>query len=236
MAATDEPFADRETAGVALGEALRKCRLTAPVVVLGLPRGGVPVAYQVAQALQAPLDVMVVRKVGAPDQPELAIGAIATGDVMVREPYASEYLAGQEAMFEQLAQRERLELARREQAYRAGLAPLALAGKTVVLVDDGVATGCTMLAAIRAARKGGAARIIAAAPVASDEAAALIGNEADETAFLNIPPYLHAISLWYRDFRQTGDDEVCKLLAQSRMSVPRGAEVINAPLRAGPAS
>ena len=160
---------------------------------------------------------------GAPGQPELAIGAIATGDIMVREPYASAYLAGQDGNFEQLAQRERLELARREQVYRAGLSPLALSGKTVVLVDDGIATGCTMLAAIRAARKGGAARVVAAAPVASDEAATLIGNEADETAFLNVPPYLQAISLWYSDFRQTSDEEVCRLLARSRMSAPRAS-------------
>jgi putative phosphoribosyl transferase len=218
--ATDKPFSDRESAGVALGEALRKYRLAEPLVVLGLPRGGVPVAYQVAVALHAPLDVMVVRKVGAPGQPELAIGAIATGDVMVCEPYASAYLAGQNANFEQLAQPERLELARREHIYRAGLPPLALSGKTVVLVDDGIATGCTMLAAIRAARKGGAARVVAAAPVASDEAAALIGSEADQTAVLIVPPYLQAISVWYSDFRQTSDDEVCKLLAQSRISAP----------------
>jgi putative phosphoribosyl transferase len=223
MTAGNEPFADRETAGAALGEALRKSGLTEPLIVVGLPRGGVPVAYQVAVALRAPLDVMVVRKVGAPGQPELAIGAIATGDIMVREPYASAYLAGQDGNFEQLAQRERLELARREQVYRAGLSPLALSGKTVVLVDDGIATGCTMLAAIRAARKGGAARVVAAAPVASDEAATLIGNEADETAFLNVPPYLQAISLWYSDFRQTSDEEVCRLLARSRMSAPRAS-------------
>jgi putative phosphoribosyl transferase len=224
MIASNEPFADRETAGAALGEALRKSGLTGPLLVLGLPRGGVPVAYQVAVALHAPLDVMVVRKVGTPGQPELAIGAIAAGDVMVREPYARAFLAAQNANFEQLAQRERLELARREQAYRAGLPPLALSGKTVVLVDDGIATGCTMLAAIRAARKGGAARVVAAAPVASDEAATLIGNEADETKFLNIPPYLQAIGLWYREFGQTSDGEVCELLARSRMlSLPQSA-------------
>lgn len=216
MAATDEPFADRESAGVALGEVLRKRRLTAPVVVLGLPRGGVPVAFQVAAALQAPLDVMLVRKVGAPGQPELAIGAIASGGVTVREPYAPAYLVG-DTKFEQLAQREHLELTRRERVYRAGLAPLALAGKTVVLVDDGVATGCTMLAAIRAARQGGADRVIAAAPVASDEAAALVGSEADDTAFLLVPAYLQAISLWYQVFGQTSDQEVCELLARSRI-------------------
>jgi len=204
---------------------LRKCGLKDPLVVLGLPRGGVPVAYQVAEALHAPLDVMVVRKVGAPSQPELAIGAIASGDVMVREPYASTYLSGQSATFEQLAQRERLELARREQAYRAGLPPLALSGKTVVLVDDGIATGCRMLAAIRAARKGRVGRVVAAAPVASDEAAALIGSAADQTVFLNVPPYLHAISVWYSDFRQTSDEEVCKLLSQSRALGPGRHEV-----------
>jgi putative phosphoribosyl transferase len=220
MGARYDRFADREAAGVALGEALRKRELRPPVVVLGLLRGGVPVAYQVALALGAPLDVMVVRKVGAPGQPEFAIGAIASGDVIVREPHTAAYLVGEHVAFEQLAQRERAELMRREQTYRAGLPPLALGGKTVVLVDDGAATGCTMLAAIRAARKAGAACVIAAAPVASDEAAALLGDEADETAFLNILADLRAISLWYRNFEQTEEHEVRELLAQSRASTP----------------
>jgi putative phosphoribosyl transferase len=223
MAAWNERFVDRETAGIALGEALKKRELRPPVVVLGLPRGGVPVAYQVALALGAPLDVMVVRKVGAPYQPELAIGAIAAGDVIVREPRMAAYLAGQDVPFEQLAQRERGELLRRERAYRANLPPLALGGKTAVLVDDGVATGCTMLAAVRAARKAAAAWVIAAAPVASHEAADLIGGEADETVFLNIPIDLHAISLWYRNFDQTEDGEVCELLAKSRQAGPTSA-------------
>ena len=223
MAAWDERFLDRETAGIALAEALKKRQPRSPVVVLGLPRGGVPVAYQVALALGAPLDVMVVRKVGAPDQPELAIGAIAAGGVTVREPHMAAYLAAEHVPFEKLAQREREELSRREQAYRADLAPLALGSKTVVLVDDGVATGCTMLAAVRAARRAGAAYVIAAAPVASPEAAALIGDEADATVFLNIPADLVAISLWYQNFGQTEDREVCELLAKSRQARPESA-------------
>lgn len=223
MPARNDRFFDREAAGIALGEALKKRQLRSPVVVLGLPRGGVPVAYQVARALGAPLDVMVVRKVGAPDQPELAIGAIAAGNVIVREPHMAVFLAGQHVPFEQLAQREREELLRREQTYRANLPPLALAGKTAVLVDDGVATGCTMLAGVRAARKAAAARVIAAAPVASPEAAGLIGHEADETVFLNIPADLNAISRWYRNFDQTDDGEVCALLAKSRQAASASA-------------
>jgi putative phosphoribosyl transferase len=178
----------------------------------------VPVGYEVARALRAPLDVLVVRKVGSPAQPELAIGAIASGDVAVREPHASEYFAGRNLTFQQLAQRERVELMRREHAYRAGLPPLALQGKTVVLVDDGIATGCTMVAAIRAARQAGADYVIAAAPVASDQAAALIDSEADDAVFLNVPACLDAISLWYRDFDQIDDSEVCRLLSKSRTS------------------
>ena len=220
MVSWNSGFLDRGTAGVALSEALATRELKPPVIVLGLPRGGVPVAYQVALTLGAPLDVMVVRKVGAPGQPELAIGAIAAGDVTVREPHLAAYPTGQYGSFERLAQRERPELLRREQAYRANLPPLALDGKTVVLVDDGIATGCTMLAAVRAARKAGAAWVIAASPVASEEAAGLINDEADETVFLNIPPDLGAISYWYRTFDQTEEREVRKLLARSRASTP----------------
>ena len=181
--------------------AFENLRLRRPILVLGLPRGGVPVAYEVALALRAPLDVLVVRKIGMPGQPELAIGAVAAGGIIVREPGSVGHLAALDTRFEQLAQRELAELDRRERAYRAGLPPLDLRGQTVVLVDDGLATGATMVAAVRAARAAGAAFVIVAAPVASDEAAAVVGAEADQLAILQVPPLLFAIGAWYRKLR-----------------------------------
>jgi predicted phosphoribosyltransferase len=180
-------------------------------VVLALPRGGVPVAFEVARALHLPLDALVVRKIGMPDNPEFAIGAIAWGGVIVREPG----LEGQRlpaSQFEALAQTERRELERRERAYRGRRGPLDLAGRTALIVDDGLATGATMIAAIRAARQAGAQNVIAAAPVTSDDAAARVGAEADDTLFLKIPAYFSCIGEWYDDFRQIEDDEVCTLL------------------------
>jgi predicted phosphoribosyltransferase len=205
-------FADRSAAGRELAGAVLKLKLRPPVLVLGLPRGGVPVAYEVARALHAPLDVLVVRKIGMPGQPELAIGAIASGDVIVREAD----MAGLDIPFEQIAKRERVELERREQAYRAGLPPLDLPGRAVVLVDDGLATGATMVAAVRAARKAGAASVVVAAPVASDSAVALVGAEADQLAILEIPPFLLSIGAWYANFEQIEDAEVCALLERGR--------------------
>ncbi len=207
------PFTDRREAGRELGAALARLALPPPIVVLGLPRGGVPVAFEVAAALSAPLDVIPVRKVGMPGQPELALGAIAAGAVTVRQPlgYGKSFEPDAEE-FAALAEHERGELERREQLYRAGRPPLELTGKTAVIVDDGLARGATMLAAVRAARKAGAAAVVAAAPVASDLAAELIGAECDRTVFLMIPPCLSAIGEWYLDFGQTEDAEVCGLL------------------------
>jgi predicted phosphoribosyltransferase len=190
--------------------------LQPPITVLGLPRGGVPVAYEVARALAAPLDVIVVRKVGMPGQPELAIGAIASGGIVVREHTAERYLDALDPPFEQLANDERMELERRERTYRPDAPPLQLAGQTAVLVDDGLATGCTMLAAIRAARKAGAASVVVAAPIASDEASALVGGEADATVILKTPAYLLSIGQWYDNFDQVQDTEVCALLERVR--------------------
>lgn len=214
-------FANRAAAGTKLARALKRLTLQPPVTVLGLPRGGVAVAAPVAKALRAALDVIVVRKVGMPGQPELAIGAIAPPNVVVREPRVADELSEYEDLhdtaFERAASEARRELDRREQLYRAGLAPLDLSGRTAILVDDGLATGSTMLAAIRAARAAKAARIVAAAPVASPEAAALVAAEADDTVFLETPP-LFAISQWYGEFEQLDDHEVCRLLALSRGS------------------
>jgi putative phosphoribosyl transferase len=216
MALTARVFADRGQAGVALAREVQRRHLAAPVLVLALPRGGVAVACEVARALNAPLDVMLVRKVGMPGQPELAIGAVASGDIVVRDHLMEREIPGIAEAFDRIAAVERRELLRREQVYRAGLAPLALEGQTVLLVDDGIATGSTMLAAVRAARAGRAAAIVVAAPVASPQAAELLRNEADELVILQIPALLFAIGEWYEHFEQLEDDEVCRLLEQQR--------------------
>jgi len=209
-------FPHRAAAGAALAREMQQRSLRPPVLVLGLPRGGVPVAYEVARALDAPLDVMLVRKVGMPGQPELAIGAVASGDIVVHERAIEQEIPGIADAFDRIAAEERRELLRRERVYRAGLAPLVLKGKTVVLVDDGLATGSTMLAAVRAARAGGAAAIVVAAPVASPQAVQLLAAEADGIVILQIPAMLFAIGEWYDRFEQLEDDEVCRLLALHR--------------------
>lgn len=208
----DERFADRRQAGRLLAEKVCGLALPPTVLVLGLPRGGVPVAYEVARALGAELDVLVVRKIGMPGQRELAIGAIAAG-VVVREPSVEQF-PGLAARFEQLVERERPELERRERAYRGDKPPFDLRGRSVVLVDDGLATGATMIAAIRAARKAGATRVTVAAPVASDEATALVAAEADDVVIVQTPALLMGVGAWYRDFEQIEDAEVRRLLDQ----------------------
>ena len=223
MALTARVFADRADAGMALAQQLRRRSFQTPVLVLALPRGGVAVGFEVARMLDAPLDVMLVRKVGMPGQPELAIGAVASGDIVVHDRTLEQEIPGIAEAFDRIAARERLELLRREQVYRAGLAPLSLAGKTVVLVDDGLATGSTMLAAVRAARAGGAAAIVVAAPVASPQAAQLVGKEADELVILQTPAMLFAIGEWYERFEQLEDDEVCRLLELHRNRHESGA-------------
>ena len=214
MKSAPRVFVDRQDAGAELARLLlRRGPLRPPLVVLGLPRGGVPVAYEVARALKAPLDVMLVRKIGMPGQPELAIGAVASGGILVREPRLTAEL---EAAFTHIAARERQELERREQLYRPGLAAPDLADTTAILVDDGLATGSTMLAALRAARKAGADSVIAAAPVASHEAIALIGADADAIVVVQTPPLLASIGEWYEHFEQLEDAEVRALLEKSR--------------------
>lgn len=208
-------FADRRSAGVALGAALRARRMRPPLVTLALPRGGVPVAYEVARALGTPLDVLAVRKIGMPGQPELAIGAIAAGGIAVRDPALVAPLETAGIDFEQLAWPERAELARRERLYRGHATPLGLAGKTAILVDDGLATGLTMLAAVRSARLANAGRIIVAAPVASREACAMLAREADEVIALITPEQLWAVGEWYERFDQLEDYEVLALLRRA---------------------
>jgi putative phosphoribosyl transferase len=216
MSAAVDRFSDRLAAGERLAHAVRRLNLSPPLVVLALPRGGVPAGFEVARALGAPLDVLLVRKIGMPGQPELAIGAIATGDVIVHEPAGGSADSPDAATFAKLVLEQRAQLREHESLFRGGLAPLELRGKTAVLVDDGIATGATMLAAVRAARRAGASRVIAAAPVAADEAADLLGHEADRLAILKIPRLMQAVAEWYVDFSQVSDAQVQELLRRSR--------------------
>lgn len=209
-------FKDRAAAGIELAHELQRLALKPPIIVLGLPRGGVAVAYEVASRLDAPLDVMLVRKIGMPGQPELAIGAIASGNIVVHEPRVQKEFPALAEIFDKLVDPQRRELERRESIFRAGLAPLELKDKTVVLVDDGIATGSTMLAAIRAARKAAAGAIVAAAPVCSNSARELIRGEADEVVIVETPQMMFAIGDWYEHFEQLEDSEVSRLLALSR--------------------
>jgi putative phosphoribosyl transferase len=181
------------------------------LLVLGLPRGGVPVAAEVAKALSAPLDVLVARKLGVPAQPELAMGAIAAGVRVVHQAVV-DALAIAPGVIDAVAAREGAEVARREESYRAGRPPLDVAGRTVVAVDDGLATGSTMRAAVAALRARGAGRIVVAVPVGARETCQDLAGEADEVVCALTPAGFHAVGQWYSDFTQTTDDEIRALL------------------------
>ena len=183
--------------------------------VLGLPRGGVPVAAEVAKKLGAPLDVFVVRKLGLPDQPELAMGAIATGGVRVTNRDVVDSLAIPDIVIDAVAAQEQEELARRERTYRDDLPPPEVRDKTVILVDDGIATGSTMLTAIAALRQLDAARIVVAAPVIAGSIYYQIRHVADDVATVIVPEEFYGVDQWYTDFSQTSDDEVRQLLAEA---------------------
>jgi putative phosphoribosyl transferase len=209
-------FHDRVEAGRELAERLQHYAHRPDVLVLGLPRGGVPVAFEVAQALDAPLDVFLVRKLGVPGHEELAMGAIASGGVRVLNPEVVAHLAIPAQAIEQVAVREQQEMERRERLYRDGRAPPAIEGRTVILVDDGLATGSTMRAGIAALRRLNPARIVAAVPVAAPEVCEQLSGEADEMVCARTPEPFYAVGLWYEDFGQTSDDEVRELLARAR--------------------
>lgn len=208
-------FLDRPAAGAALVSLLRDFAKRPDVIVLALPRGGVPVAYAVAQALQLPLDVLVVRKLGAPNQPELAMGAIAAGGVVVLNPEVTRWYADDQALIDAAIARESRELERREQAYRSGRPSLAIHDKTVIVIDDGAATGATMRAAVQALRKLQAREIIVALPTASQEAAAELRHVADQVLCLQTPMSFTAVGQWYEVFDQTSDSEVTDLLSRA---------------------
>ncbi len=206
-------FSDRAQAGQLLAQRLSDYRHQQPLV-LALPRGGVPVASEVAKALDAPLDLLMVRKLGMPHHPEYAIGAIAIGGVRVMNP-DTEFLNLSRAQVDALAADEQRELDRRERLYRAGRPPLALEGRTVILVDDGLATGSTMRAAIKATLRLGALRVVVAVPVAAPETAANLQREVDDMVCLTTPVPLDAVGQWYDDFDQVSDEKVLTLLAQA---------------------
>jgi predicted phosphoribosyltransferase len=208
-------FRDRAEAGRLLARELSAYAGRRDVLVLGLPRGGVPVAFEVARALGAPLDVCVVRKLGVPGQEELAMGALAGGGVRVINSSLVDALRIPAAAIEAATAAERRELQRRERLYRPGRPPLDVRGRTVILVDDGLATGATMEAAVRALRPQEPAAIVVAVPVAAPTACAALAATADACVCLRRPAALRGVGLWYEDFGQTADHEVCALLDQA---------------------
>jgi putative phosphoribosyl transferase len=208
-------FPNREQAGKRLAEALSEYEDGSNVLVLALPRGGVPVGAEVAHALGAPLDLMLVRKLGVPGHEELAMGAVATGGVRVLNDDVVGALGLHEEAIEAVARRERRELERRDHAYREGRPAPEVAGRTVILVDDGLATGATMRAAVAALKKRNPRRIVVAVPVAPKETCEVLRSEADEVACLSAPDPFMAIGVWYEDFPQLTDDEVRELLGRA---------------------
>lgn len=212
-------FADRRDAGRVLAGLLTKYANRDDVLVLALPRGGVPVAFEVAHALRAPLDVFIVRKLGVPGHDELAMGAIATGGVRVLNEDVVGALSLSTKVIDAVAAREERELERRERIYRGARTPPDVRERTVILVDDGLATGSTMRAAVAALRKQRPARIVVAVPVAAAETCEEFKTEVDETVCAATPRMFNGVGRWYEDFSQTSDDEVHELLAQARTCV-----------------
>lgn len=210
-------FTDRMEAGRLLAKKLNEYANRSDVVVLALPRGGVPVAYEVAQALNAPLDVFLVRKLGLPHHEEFAMGAIATGGVRVMNKYVVQNLGISDRVIDEIAAKEQRELERRERLYRGSEKPLDVAGRIVIVVDDGLATGSTMTAAVEAIERRKPSEIVVAAPVASHDACAFFNAMVGSTCvcFMSPQPF-QAVGRWYRHFPQTTDSEVCYLLKQAK--------------------
>lgn len=206
-------FSDRRQAGQRLAQDLQSHAGEAGLLVLGLPRGGIPVAVQVATALRAPLDVLVVRKVGVPWSPEVALGAVASGGTVVINSAIARGAGLTEDDLLPLVEQEKSAVEKRDRAYRGSQPPLAVSGRPVVIVDDGLATGATMVAAVRALRKMDAARIIVAAPVGSREAVESLRREADEVVCSLVPDPFVAVGSHYDDFCQVSDREVGSWLA-----------------------
>ncbi len=208
-------FYDRADAGRALARALEEYRGRPDIIVLGLPRGGVPVAAEVASALGAPLDVFVVRKLGAPGHEEFAMGAIASGGVRVMNRQAVDMLAIPDEVIERVVEREQRELERRERQYRGNRTAPQVAGRIAILVDDGLATGSSMRAAVAALRNLHPARVVVAVPVGASETCRSLQTEADEVVCAMAPEDFQAVGLWYENFGQTSDEEVHEALERA---------------------
>src|SRR5205085_8056913 len=208
-------FPDRAEAGRLLGLKLAQYAGRDDVIVLGLPRGGVPVAYEVAQALHLPLDVFIVRKLGVPGFEELAAGAIGSGGVRVLNEDVIRALPNADEIIEAVTKRESAEVERREQEYRDGRPAPEIRGRTVILIDDGLATGATMRAAVKALRQRRAAKIVVAVPVGPPDTCKEFEDEADEVVCASAPEFFQAVGQYYEDFSQTSDEEVRELLAKA---------------------
>jgi putative phosphoribosyl transferase len=208
-------FKNRAQAGKLLAQQLASYAHRRDVVVLALPRGGVPVAFAVAMTLGIELDILLVRKLGMPGQEEYAIGAVGSGGVRVLQAGVLGLMGVSAQTIEAITQREQAEIVRRERLYRGAHPAPVLAGRTVILVDDGIATGSTMLAAVEVARRQGARKVVVAVPVAPPDTVQALAPQVDELVCLSTPPMFRAVSQWYREFDQTGDEEVQDLLAMA---------------------
>jgi predicted phosphoribosyltransferase len=211
-----QPFRDRVEAGELLADSLVQYRDRDDVVVLALPRGGVPVAREIARSLGVPFDVYVVRKLGVPGHEELAMGAIASGGVRLVNDEVVNALGIPANVIDAVARSEQIELERRDKLYRGDRSPIGLTNKTIILVDDGLATGSTMRVAVMAVRQQQPARVIVAVPVGAPSTCAGLAREADEVICLRAPEPFVAVGLWYRDFTPTSDQEVRSLLENNR--------------------
>lgn len=215
-------FADRAEAGRLLAGELRRFAGRADVLVLALPRGGVPVGAEVARALGAPLDVFLVRKLGAPGQPELAMGAVASGGVRVVNTEVVTALGVPPEVIEAVTREEWLELRRREREYRGDRPPPDVRNQTVILIDDGLATGASMRAAVAALRRLDPARVVVAVPVAAADTCEMLRGQADEVVCARMPEPFRAVGWWYENFSQTTDEEVRRLLVEDSESSAHG--------------
>src|SRR5437762_7892223 len=216
----ERAFANRTEGGRLLAEKLARYSNRDDVIVLGLPRGGVPVDYEVAKRLRAPLDVFIVRKLGVPGFEELAAGAIASGGVRVLNEEVMRAIPYADEAIEAVTARETAELERREQIYREGRPRPELLNRIAILVDDGLATGATMRAAVKALRQCGAAKIVVAVPVGPPDTCHEIEEQADETICLSMPEFFQAVGQYYEDFSQTTDEDVRQLLTSAARDMP----------------
>jgi len=216
MSVPPPPYRDRHDAGDELASRLMMFKGRNDVVVLALPRGGVPLGHAVAAALDVPLDIVLVRKLGLPNFPELAMGAIASGGVRILNDDVIQWYGITQSTLDAVTQEELAELERRERHYRSGRPPVALEGKIVILIDDGLATGSTMRAAVEAVRAHAPARVVVAVPVGSVDACRDMTAVADEVVCARTPDVFAAVGQWYRDFSQTSDEEVSQLLSDHR--------------------